>query len=172
MQREYVEGDRARHQKPFSMFFICATLAGLSRYWVYLGIIHYHDLSGLEDEAKFFHNYLVIVHVFMSPVYALIIYLFFYRSKYNYAEVGVLVLYTFSFFFLMISFAALLRLVWPSLETDYVEAPIAAVYSAITFVNFFFEEKKWLVVVKSIVALAFVFLAANLCEDAVRNFLS
>src|SRR3954465_173640 len=32
MQRAYIEGDRTRHQKPFSMFFICATISALSRY--------------------------------------------------------------------------------------------------------------------------------------------
>src|SRR3990170_3167143 len=35
MQRTYVEGYRAKHQKPFAMFFICATVAALSRYWIF-----------------------------------------------------------------------------------------------------------------------------------------
>jgi hypothetical protein len=35
MQRQYTDGERSKHQKPFSMFFICVTIAALSRYWVY-----------------------------------------------------------------------------------------------------------------------------------------
>ncbi len=38
MQHGYVEGDRSRHQKPFSMFFICLTIAALSRYWIFRGV--------------------------------------------------------------------------------------------------------------------------------------
>src|SRR5687767_7497926 len=49
MQRSYIEGDRARHQKPFSMFFICATIAALTRYWVFSILIANNDLPNTTE---------------------------------------------------------------------------------------------------------------------------
>ena len=82
MQRSYIEGERNKHQKPFSMFFICATVAALSRYWIFSALLKYYD-AGNISEADFFHEYMVVVHIIMLPLYAFIAYLFFYKSKYN-----------------------------------------------------------------------------------------
>ncbi len=77
-----------------------------------------------------------------------------------------------SVFFLIVSITSILRLIFPSLETDYVEVPIIVVYNAITFYNFFKGDKKWLVIVKSFIAVASIFLIANLCEDLVISITS
>src|SRR5689334_15255237 len=61
MQREYIEGHRSRHQKPFSMFFICASITALWRYGIDLSLAqHYHSANG--GEASFFHQYMVLMH--------------------------------------------------------------------------------------------------------------
>src|SRR5215210_6216587 len=49
MQRDYIEGDRARHQKPFSMFFICATITALLRYWINLALMRYFKSGNVSE---------------------------------------------------------------------------------------------------------------------------
>ena len=71
MQRWYVEGERVRHQKPFSMFLICATVAALIRYWIYESIISYYQ-AGSSSEAYFLNEYMVLLHLVLMPVYTLI----------------------------------------------------------------------------------------------------
>jgi hypothetical protein len=164
MQRDYIDGDRARHQKPFAMFFICATVAALARYWINLALVNYFQ-GGDIVEAEFFHKYLVILHVILLPLYALIAYLVFYNKKFNYAEVGVLLLYTMSFFFLLTTLIWLLRFILPNFDTAYVELPIVALYNAITFRNFYREEKTWIVILKSLITVTLIFIAAGSFED-------
>ncbi len=164
MQRTYIDGERSKHQKPFSMFFICLTIAALSRYWVYSALLKYYD-SGNPSEAIFFHEYMVIMQVILLPLNVFITYLFFYNSKYNYAEIGVFLLYTISFFFLVASCVSLLKFIWPDLDTAYVELPIIVVYNAITFINFFNTMPRWKVILKSIVTMIIGFLIVNYLED-------
>lgn len=164
MQRTYVEGDRSKHQKPFSMFFICATLAAVMRYWIIKTLNVYYD-AGNIDEADFFNDYLVLLQVVLLPLYTLVTYLLFYKSRFNYAEIGVLMLYTSSFFFVASIFISLLKFIWHDMDTAYVEFPVLLVYNAITFVHFFREEKVWWVVVKSILMLTSIFLFIQVVED-------
>jgi len=164
MQRNYIEGDRARHQKPFAMFFISATVAGLIRYWINIALVNYYQ-GGDAVEGDLFHKYLVIIHIFLLPLYVLITYLVFYKKKFNYAEVGVMVLYTTSFFFLITTFIWLLRFIWPQLDTAYIELPVIALYNMITFINFYREDKVWLIVIKSLITVTLIFLAAGFFED-------
>jgi hypothetical protein len=164
MQRKYLDGERSKHQKPFSMFFICLTIAALSRYWVYSALLKYYN-SGNPSEAIFFHEYMAIMQVVLLPLNIFINYLFFFNSKYNYAEIGVFLLYTISFFFLVASCVPLLKFIWPDLDTAYVELPIIIIYNAITFINFFNTMPLWKVVLKSIVTMLIVFLIINSLED-------
>ena len=76
MQRDYIEGERNKHQKPFSMFFICATVAALSRYWIFNALEKYYDSDNIS-EAKFFHEYMVMLYIIMLPLFAFITHLFF-----------------------------------------------------------------------------------------------
>jgi len=99
MQRNYVEGYRSKHQKPFSMFFICASFTALFRYWVNTAMMDYFH-EGNASEGNFFHQYMVIIHTILLPLYSFITWALFYRSKYNYGEIVVLLLYTVGIFFL------------------------------------------------------------------------
>lgn len=164
MQRQYIEGERSKHQKPFSMFFICITVAALCRYWVYSAILKYYD-SGNPAEAIFFHEYMVIMQVVLLPLNVLITYLFFYNSKFNYAEIGVLLLYTISFFCLLVSCISLLKFIWPDLDTAYVELPLIIIYNAITFIKFFNTMPAWKVMIKSIVTLLLGFVIVSYVEE-------
>ena len=157
MQRGYIEGERSKHQKPFSMFFICATVAALSRYWIFRALQKYYHVGNIS-EANFFHEYMVILHIGMLPLYTFITYLFFYKSKYNYAEIGVLILYTMSIFFLAATLIALLKFIWPHLDTAYIELPILIIYNVITFINFFDKLPRWSVVLRSITIIIILFL--------------
>ncbi len=164
MQWNYIHHERARHQSPFSMFFICATVAALVRYWIY-GYFEQDIVSNGLSESTFFHEYWVFVHIAMMPLNILITYLIFYNSKYNYAETGVLLLYTFSFFFLVASLSSLLKFIWMHIDTGWIELPIFLVYSAITFVKFFKEQKTFITVLKSIIVVISIFFMAQLAED-------
>jgi hypothetical protein len=171
MQKQYIEGDRAKHQKPFSMFLICATLAALSRYWIYQQILRQYHIEN-TSEVYFFDQYMVMLHILLMPFYALVIYLFFYKSKYNYAEIGVLILYTISVFLLITICITLLKLIWPELDTAYIELPILIVYNTITFINFFDSSPRWLVVIKSIISILIIFLLIQVLEDYIISTIS
>ena len=171
MQRSYIEGDRIRHQKPFSMFFICATIAGLGRYWIFLLVLQYHG-EGNASEAKFFHEYMVLLQVALMPFNILLTWLLFYKSKFNYAEIGVFLLYAVSFFFLTVTLVSLLKFIWPRLDTAYIELPVLIIYNGISFLNFFKEEPGWLVIIKSIALIAFLFFVTQLLEDFAIKIIS
>jgi len=141
MQKEYIEGNRYKYQKPFSMFFLCATIAALSIYWVNL-ILLKHFEAGDTKEAVFFHKYWVILQVLMLPFYSLITYLFFRRTKFNYGEIIILQLYLFSFLFIVLSMIHLLKFVFPHLQTRYIEFPAIILFTTITNLNFFKPLKK------------------------------
>lgn len=169
MQRDFVEGNRSRHQKPFSMFFICLTIAAISRYFIFKNL---HDGTLRDDEAEivFFDKYMVIFHIILLPLNALITYLFFSRSKYNYAETAVLTLYTVSFFLLVSAFIALFKLYWVDLDTAYIELPVILIYTSITNIHFFNSDKPLIVVLKSLGITVSLFILIQLSEDfVVRN---
>lgn len=170
MQRKYIEGDRAAHQKPFSMFFICATIAGLSRYWINLLLINYFD-AGDISEARFFNEYMVLFQITLMPFNCLITWIFFYRSRYNFAEIGVLTLYNMAAIFLIVTVIGLFRPLWPRLDTAYIELPILTVYIAITMINFFNDQPKWVVAVKSVIILLLFFVIISILEDTVIEIL-
>jgi hypothetical protein len=170
MQRQYIEGQRSKHQKPFSMFFICASITALVRYWIDLSLSGYYH-SANTGEANFFHQYMVLMHSLLLPLYALVTYLIFYKSKYNYAEIAVFLLYTVGMFFLITDLIATLKLIWPDLNTDYIELILLGLYNAITCINFFTGSNKWIVMIRSVVSMAAVYFIANFAQDLVINFL-
>ena len=164
MQRQYIEGDRARHQKPFSMFFICATIAALGRYWIDQILQKYYN-AGSISEAAFFDKYMVLFMIAFLPFLALLIFVFFYKSGYNYAEIGVFVLYSVAFFLLVASCISLLKFIWKNLDTAHIEFPFLLVYNTITFINFFNKQPRWTVIIKSIVIITGFFLLLQVTED-------
>ena len=170
MQKEYVEGSRQKYQKPFSMFFLCATIAALAIYWINLLLIKHFD-AGDTQEADFFHKYWVILQVLMLPLYALITYLFFKRSKLNYGEIMVFQLYLFSFLFIVLSMIHLFKFIFPHLQTRYIELPVIVLYTAITNLNFFKGLKKWVIISCTVLAIGLCFLLATYIQDLlVRSF--
>jgi uncharacterized membrane protein len=170
MQRRFIEGDRRNHQKAFSMFFICATLTAFCRYWILKSLNNFSDQGGLND-ANFFHEYLVPIQIGLLPIIILFAYLLFYKSKYNYAEIGVLMLYTFSFFLLLTILLWLLRYIKPDLNMTYLELPTISIYCIITFYNFFKEENRWVVILKSLAFIVLVFLCIQLTEDVIEKMI-
>lgn len=171
MQKQYVEGHRITHQKPFSMFFICTTVAALIYYWVNLALLKYYQVGG-EATASFFQHYMVMLQVVMLPIYAGITWLIFNNSKYNYAEVLILLLYMLSIALLFSAVIQLLRFIWPHLETRFIELPVIMVYGVITNRFFFVAGKKWVVIVKSILAITVCFTLAGFIQDRLITFLS
>jgi len=163
MQREYINGLRAKHQKPFSMFFICATVAGLSLYTVNLLLIKYFG-AGNDKEAQFFNHYWVVLQIALLPFYTLVTYLFFRQPNLNYAEVGVLQLYRFAIVFLLISIISLIRFILPDFQTKFLEFPIILIYSIITNLSFFHTSNRGIVIVKSIVIMIIAFGIASLVQ--------
>lgn len=170
MQRRYIAGDRISHQKPFSMFFICATVAGLSRYWLNLALLRYYG-AGNMAEGEFFHQYMVVLHIALLPVYSAIVFLTFRSARYNYGEIVVLMLYLVSFFFLAVSVIGLLKFIWPHMDTAYVELPLLAVYNLVTCVHFFTGPPRWLVALKSFLIMVLMFLLAHYLEKALIELL-
>jgi hypothetical protein len=171
MQLAYIEGKRNIHQKPFSMFLLCATITALFRYWIFYAVTKcYH--TDIISEANYFHQYLVITYIALIPVYVLITYLVFYKSGYNYAEVGVMMLYTISICFLIAGIMALLKFIFPHLDTAYVEFPVIAFYFTITLVHFFRTILRWKVAIKSLIIMGLIFFIEQVAEDFVMRILS
>ena len=170
MQRSYIKGNRRKHQSPFSMFFICATIAALLRYWIlYIVMTSFHAANPVE--VNFFKEYMVILYIFLVPVYALFGLLLFYRSGYNYIEIIVLLLYTLSVIFLASPFLFLLMFIWPGMDVMYIEFVIYSFYFAITFVNFFNNYPRWKIILLSLLCLAIAFVINQITEDLAMKFL-
>jgi len=170
MQRSYIAGNRKKYQSPFSMFFICGTIAALLRFWIlHFLMTSYHAADPVE--VKFFKEYMVLLYIFLVPLYAFFTYIFFHRSGYNYTEMIVLLLYTLSVIFLASPFLFLLLFIWPYMDTMYIEFLIYSVYFAVTFVNFFNTFSRWKVVLLSILCLAIAFVINQVSEDAAMKLM-
>jgi hypothetical protein len=171
MQRTYLEGKRSIHQKPFSMFFICATITALCRYWIFSVMINFYH-ADINSEAKFFHEYMVLTYISLTPIYALITYLLFFRTSNNIAEIGVMMLYTLSFIFLAAGVISLSKLIFPHLETRFIEFPLFTIYMTITLLNYFKTIPWWIVSLKSIILMTVAFLLNGIVEDFVIRLIS
>lgn len=170
MQRQYIEGDRARHQKPFSMFLICATITAVTKYWVSQILIKYYHASD-AGEASFYNEYMVIFFLVLLPLYTLLIYLFFHKARYNLAEILVFFLYSVAFFFLAATAISFLRFIWPRMDTAYIEFPFLLIYNTITFINFFRTQSRWIVAIKSMIIIMIIFFSIQVCEDFVIDLI-
>lgn len=171
MQRDYIEGRRNVYQNPISLFLICATITGLTRYWVLSIIIHYYG-ADIIPEAKFFHEYMVLTYMALLPLYALITYLLFYQMKYNYAEIGVMMLYTVSFIFLASALISLPRVAFPRMETRFIEFPLFTAYIMITLINYFKTIAWWKVAIKSVVIMVAAFYLNDLAENLIISIIA
>lgn len=170
MQKEYLAGDRIRHQKPFSMFFITATLSALIFYLVNTTLVKYRG-SGDAAEAAFFRHYWVLFHICLFPFYCLITFLCFRKSGYNYGEIAVFQLYVFSFLFPVLAAIQMLKLIWPNLETRFIELPVLLIYTLITNHKFFSRLSKAHIWIMSIISITLTFLLAALVQDRLVELL-
>jgi hypothetical protein len=173
MQRTYIEGMRGRYQKPFSMFFICATFSAIARYWLLTAFINYYHVTNINDtvEVIYFKEYMVFFNIGLIPLYTLIAYLFFYKFGYNYAEQGVVLLYTLSIFFLAGPFLFLLKFIWPHLDSAYIEFPLYLIYFIVTQVNIFNRFTHWKVILISLLTMSIAFIVNQLAENIVLRMI-
>ncbi len=163
-QKSYVEGVRSLYQKPFSMFFICASLSALAMYYINYVVVHYLN-GGDSQEVNFFHKYWVLLQTCMLPIYIFITYIIFKRSKYNYAETAILQLYLFSMIFLILIIIHLLKLIWPDIQTRYIELPVFVVYTIFSYINFYSNFSKIKIIILSLVSIVITFLLATTIQD-------
>jgi hypothetical protein len=171
MQRDFLAGDRNRHQKPFSMYFVAASVAALGLYWTNYVILHFYHVGG-GSEMVFFNKYLVMMLLIIIPASALLTWIFFYNSEFGFAEIGVMQLYMLSIFFLMVMLIQFLKLIWPALETRYIELPCFLVYTVFTFKNFFLYQSRWKVILKAIACgLIFYLSVINLQDFIVERYM-
>lgn len=168
VQKEYLLGHRVKMQKPFSMFFLCATLCGLAEYWINVTISKYYS-AGDQSEIYFFQHYLVFEQVFLAPVYALVLWILFNRFKYNYAEWLVITFYLSSFFFLLIILVNVLKFLWPHLDTKYIEFPVVTAYNILTTINLLKQYPRWKVVLLACCGVAINYTLAQIVKQLIEN---
>jgi len=152
MQQRYLEGERTRHQKPFSMFFICGTISGLGYYFINVAFAR---LYGFQDAASdsFFRHYFVLMQAVLLPLYTLITWLCFKNEKYSYAETLIMQLYNLALVFLVLVPIISIKLVFPDYENRIPEVAFIVFYNTVT--NFhFYEGKKIWIVLKTILAIS------------------
>ncbi|MFZ9388515.1 MAG: DUF3667 domain-containing protein [Chitinophagaceae bacterium] len=171
MQRSFINGKRNVHQKPFSMFLICGTITAIARYWILNACIEYYHID-ISPEAKFFHEYMVLTYTLLIPFYVLITYLFFYKSGYNFAESGVMILYFIPVLFLASVIFSSLKLIFPYLDTAYVEFPFFTIYFIVTLNNFYGTKPKWLIAVKGLAIMLLIYFINNLIENFAIRIIS
>jgi len=170
MQKEYLDGDRSRHQKPFSMFFLSATISGLIYYWINTALIRYMH-AGDRSEAEFFNRYWVILHICLFPAYALITYLFFRKSRYYFGEIAVAMLYKYSAVFLILALLQLVKFAFTDIETRYIEIPVLIFYSIITNLHLFPMVPRWENILRTILNIVIIFLMAAFIQDTLIEML-
>ncbi|MDB5211796.1 MAG: hypothetical protein JWQ30_2623 [Sediminibacterium sp.] len=170
MQREYVEGKRSMHQKPFSLFFICISINAIARYFIFEMLAKYFHRNTFAD-ADYFHQYQLFLYLVLVPLMSALTWLFFLKGKYNFAEITVSQLYSFSFILLLVIPIGFLKFIWYDLDTAYVELPLISIYSVITFTSFFKNANWWLTAVKGLVVILLLFFIVQKAEDIIIDML-
>ncbi len=167
MQKDYLNGKRQQYQKPFSMFFLCATITGLAIYFINKPLTS--QLLSHEDEIElhFFRHYYVIMQCVMIPFYALMTWLVFYSKKWNYAEALVFLAYTLAFSFILSAITNTLNLLSLDFETYYVELPVLGLYIIWTNLNFFKGQPTWSIVLRGLLLVFVCWFSANVVAHEV-----
>jgi Protein of unknown function (DUF3667) len=163
MQRKYLAGDRVKHQKPFSMFFICATITGLAFYW----IVQRSALTPVDDTENYFYkNYFVFLQVLLLPFYSFIVWLLFWNKKFYYSEILTMQVYTTSFLLLLLVPINLINTIFShQLPVSYMEVTVLTAYCIWTNLIFFDTQPAWQVVLKSAIALVINWFASTTIMD-------
>ena len=165
MQKKYLSGERARYQKPFSMFFICASITALAFYWITKETSSSTELDLTRE--KYLQKYFVIVQCILLPFFALITWILFRNKKLNYAETLVLFVYTLAFGFLLVIPTNLLSLFTDWKWTPFISIPVMGSYVIWTNLNFFSTQPSWIVVIKSIFLLLVGWFTSNIIGELI-----
>ena len=165
MQKDFLAGHRGKHQKPFSMFFVCATLAGLTLYWTTKPTVQTTPLG--EATEEFSRHYYVILQTVLLPFYTLVTWLLFQSKSFNYAEALILFVYSLAFELILMIPVNLINLIPHHFETTFAEIPVMTAYITYTNLKFFNAQPRWLVITKSLLILLICFAASNFMANQV-----
>ena len=169
MQKKYLSGERSRYQKPFSMFFICASITALAFYWIT------REASGATHievtREKFLKNYFVILQCTLLPFFALITWVLFRNKTINYAEILVLFVYTLAFGFLTIIPINTLSMFSNWRWLPFLDLPVLGIYVIWTNLNFFNKQPAWIVILKSIFMLLIGWFASNIIAEQIVRWM-
>lgn len=148
MQREFLDGKRKRYQKPVSALLISAAFTGLGMF----GIRELaHALHGVVDpEGDVIRRFIGPVQLGLLPIFTLITWLTYREAKLNYAEMGVVIIYSLAMLMLLMLPLHLVRLINPGFEMAYLELPVIIGYTTITYLNLEPTHSKVKVIAKSI----------------------
>ena len=169
MQKAYIDGERSRHQKPFSMFFICGTISGLGYYLVNVA---YRKIYGAADYTSedFFRHYFILLQALLLPLYTLVTWLSFKNQKYTYAETLIMMLYNLAFVFLVLVPIISTKLFFPHYENRIVEVIFLLFYNTIT--NFhFYKGNKWLICLQTCLGIGLCYLCSQVFSELARKIL-
>ena len=168
MMHNYLEGDRKRYQKPFSLLLISTTLFALV-----LNFFHQQYLipnatafnDRLQNNEVLLEKYYSWFHIALLPAYGLVCFLIFKRLKYNYAEWLVICCYMISFvLILVIPFQLLLTYLHSNvLLNKIIQLIITEVYTVYALNAFLKDKMNWLRYLYILIGVAinfFIFLAA------------
>lgn len=169
MQKDFLAGHRSKHQKPFSMFFICATLAGLTFYWTTDSSLQTTPLG--EATQEFSRHYYVILQSVLLPFYTLVTWLLFRSKNFNYAEALVLFVYSLAFELLLMIPVNMINFIPHHFEISFIEMPVMTIYITYTNLKFFNTQPRWLVVVKSLLILLICLSASNFMANLVIQWM-
>lgn len=169
MQRRYIEGDRARHQKPFSMFFICGTISGLGYYFIGLAMTALHGSENTVEE-DFFRHYFGLSQLVLLPLYSLLTWLLFKNQKYSYAETLIMMLYTLSFIFIAVVPINAVKLIFPDYENRIVEVIVLLAYNVIGNLSFY-DGPKWKIAIQGSIAILGCFVCSILFQDLLLSMM-
>ena len=169
MQRDYLAGDRKKHQKPFSMFFVCATLAGFAFYWTSRSSSPTTSIEEVTQE--FSKHYYVILQSALLPFYTLVTWLLFRSKNFNYAEALVLFVYSLAFELILMIPINMINFIPYHFEISFAEIPVMTGYITWTNLKFFNTQPRWLVILKSLVILVICLAASNIMANQVIHWM-
>ena len=170
MQKAYLEGERKINQKPFSLFFICASVTAIALHFINtapeVSRTHFDIVK-----ANFFKNYYVILQSILLPVYSFFLWVILGSKKLNYTEALVFMFYSLAFSLIIIIPLNLTGFIPGFKYQQYLEVIFLTAYIIATNLNFFTEQKKWIVVIKSIILMFACYLLSNIMAGQVINFM-
>jgi hypothetical protein len=163
LQKKYLAGHRAKPQKPFAFFVVCATICGLAMYFI-------HKNSPTGDDY-FYKHYWLFIHAAMLPFYSFVTWIFFKSSKLYYAEALVLTIYMLGFMLLMIIPVNLLYFFSNDGVVSICEIIFLTFYTVFTNLNFFNNKPKWIVIIKSIICIVFNYVVLNEVSNILKEWI-